>query len=537
MNDLRSKPHPPGFNHRSSRRFACDRCRAYKARCERNIDSGSCERCAKARLVCTTNFEHVSHLNIQSAGQQQHQSRDINGNINGNSTGNSASNAVREAGHGNSVRPLHQLPLDDQEQQGRDNSTSPRLSRPRSPQGQRQTAVDYQFSRQRAMSSAMHSISDGLVSHEGTSSADSSHSDSHPTTMSTETDSVNPGEYIFLDGDRTGLDGMDFSMDLSIPHLMFDKVDVPMLGDNSHQLARQDPLSRRSDDPTSFGDQANHTIHNPSMNLALKSPNIMNGNDNMRFFTPSTSSGQNDRQKRLAKAHKDLLKLNLELVEDQETLDEIIPLNGRINLRDSNLSLATQDSPIHRVLNRTSRYWEILKAISTHTVSTNEVDSAWQGRRPTNTLLLVHLLTTYICLVRICRAVFFHLYHVLQVIPSDQLGTVLNLPSIKFGEFQMENNPTIQVQALIELSSNMLLRIEEALGISTSSGPGLSGGTVSSETLESHDCRQSIMNDPVAVSLREIILSQERIQLAANGVGDISLMNVMKKLKRLLQQR
>jgi hypothetical protein len=44
----------------STRRFACDRCRTYKLRCERNPTSGrsaGCERCIKANLLCKTTSE------------------------------------------------------------------------------------------------------------------------------------------------------------------------------------------------------------------------------------------------------------------------------------------------------------------------------------------------------------------------------------------------------------------------------------------------------------------------------------------------
>ena len=54
----------PGANSRNfrpSRRFACDRCRSFKLRCQRDEATGdACERCAKARLPCTTTFEHTA---------------------------------------------------------------------------------------------------------------------------------------------------------------------------------------------------------------------------------------------------------------------------------------------------------------------------------------------------------------------------------------------------------------------------------------------------------------------------------------------
>lgn len=43
------------LNYRQSRRSACDRCRGFKLRCERDqVNGRSCERCLKAQVGCTT---------------------------------------------------------------------------------------------------------------------------------------------------------------------------------------------------------------------------------------------------------------------------------------------------------------------------------------------------------------------------------------------------------------------------------------------------------------------------------------------------
>jgi hypothetical protein len=45
----------PTINYRQSRRSACDRCRGFKLRCERDqVNGRSCERCLKAQVTCTT---------------------------------------------------------------------------------------------------------------------------------------------------------------------------------------------------------------------------------------------------------------------------------------------------------------------------------------------------------------------------------------------------------------------------------------------------------------------------------------------------
>lgn len=49
----------PTLNYRQSRRSACDRCRGFKLRCERDrVNGRSCERCLKAQVVCTTSVGH-----------------------------------------------------------------------------------------------------------------------------------------------------------------------------------------------------------------------------------------------------------------------------------------------------------------------------------------------------------------------------------------------------------------------------------------------------------------------------------------------
>lgn len=55
-----------------SRRSACDRCRAYKLRCQRDEQPNEpCDRCSKARLVCTTTFEQASQRQPNRCGHLQ----------------------------------------------------------------------------------------------------------------------------------------------------------------------------------------------------------------------------------------------------------------------------------------------------------------------------------------------------------------------------------------------------------------------------------------------------------------------------------
>lgn len=353
-------------------------------------------------------------------------------------------------------------------------------------------------------------------------------------------------------------------MDFSMPHLVFDKIDFAGLSDH-YSISRNGAAApaaaaaaaARSAGPddvlamTRRGTNRSNNQASQNPNLANKHPDPQPPSESNSTSASYAAGGVNPETQQLTKNYRELLTLNLELLEDEQVLEQHKSLTNGDLRRDPQAVMSAEDNLISRVLRRTSRFWEILSSTTTipkarqRTPSDGSFNSdasrssrrqSWHEGGP-NTLIIVHLITTYVSLIRICRSVFQHLYHVFQVIPPDQVGTVLNLPSLQLGEFQMENNLTIQVQALIELSCTMLLRIEEALGVSTASGPGLSGEGVNGKTLDSHHCRNSIMRDPVAVSLREIILSQERLHNAANEVGRPSLQVVMDNLKRLLQRR
>lgn len=272
-----------------------------------------------------------------------------------------------------------------------------------------------------------------------------------------------------------------------------------------------------------------------------------------------------------AKSYKELLKLSLELIEDQELLDTQAPLTLK-HKPGTVCSNSQQHHPINRMLKNTTRFWEMLKRISTtsdvpqqhcssyestatgsssnSSHSNTGQDWTWAGTADTNYgnwdssslpsslvslprqdhLLIVNLMTTYVYLVRSCQGVFTRLYNALEVSPAADFSSILNLPSLQFGEFQLHNNLAIQVKVLIELISSMLLRIEDTLGISQV--------TLSkrSSLSENQNYRLSILNDPISVSIREIILSQERLQ---GGIysGELAFQDVINNLKQLLDRK
>lgn len=65
------------LNYRQSRRSACDRCRGFKLRCERDqVNGRSCERCLKAQVVCTTSVGQPTSHYPPSKGDSGSLSRD-----------------------------------------------------------------------------------------------------------------------------------------------------------------------------------------------------------------------------------------------------------------------------------------------------------------------------------------------------------------------------------------------------------------------------------------------------------------------------
>ncbi|KAF4964956.1 hypothetical protein FSARC_7183 [Fusarium sarcochroum] len=566
MNEDRVRSDTAATSFRSPRRFACDRCRAYKARCERNGDLGvSCERCLKSQHTCTTNFDNIPP-GMSFAIQKQQQQQQHHHWRRGSGASNNPTREIRP----DTVSVQRQSPTTAEHGAAQVPFTSPRMPTGRN---NRQIYPGEEPSLSRAIlqnenlyssaEAAAAAVDVYIASETSSRPLSSSQSTNEQTLVSSEdpkfddsTTNVSSNNNNWLDSNYTGdLEEMDYSMAFSMPHLVFDKIDFAGLSDH-HSTSRNGAGAARSaglEDVSAMmrpGSNRSSNQANQNQNPANKRPNPPRS-ESESTSTSYAAGRVNTETQELTKKYRELLKLNLELMEDEEVLEQHKSMTNGDLRRDPQAAISAEDNLISRVLRRTSRFWDILSSIATIPETRQRIPSdgsfngdasgpsrrqSWHRGGP-DTLIIVHLITTYVSLIRICRSVFQHLYHVFQVIPPDQVGTVLNLPSLQLGEFQMENNLTIQVQALIELSCSMLLRIEEALGVSTASGPGLSGEGVSAKTLESHHCRNSIMRDPVAISLREIILSQERLHNAANEVGSPSLQVVMNNLKGLLQRR
>jgi hypothetical protein len=153
-------------------------------------------------------------------------------------------------------------------------------------------------------------------------------------------------------------------------------------------------------------------------------------------------------------------------------------------------------------------------------------------RRTPDILLVTTLVTTYILLMRNWRCIFSRLLDQLDSRSGDTAGAnVLELPGVQMGGFQIPSNPAIQIPVLLELTSGMLHTIETALGLTYSAGCSSGRGRE-----DGVNC-WAVLIDPVAVSIRETLISQERVRTGREGNGgELSLNQMMERVKRQVEK-
>lgn len=204
-----------------------------------------------------------------------------------------------------------------------------------------------------------------------------------------------------------------------------------------------------------------------------------------------------------------LTQLSLEIIEDYELLRTSSPLKDQPANVPHHCSSTEQQRPFNRMLNQASQLWDIIKSMSASAATEGARDSLTPATRAplprrTDQVLIMTLITTYAHLMRNCRGIFMRLLFALQ---SDASAELI-LPRLQFGTFQLSNSLPIQVKVLIEITSGLLLRITNALGIDPD---GVMAGPPPAPASMRHDSETGLLflNDPIAVSLRDTILSQE----------------------------
>jgi hypothetical protein len=100
---------------------------------------------------------------------------------------------------------------------------------------------------------------------------------------------------------------------------------------------------------------------------------------------------------------------------------------------------------------------------------------------------------------------------------------------LQLGGFRLINNPSIQIQVLFELRSDMFQRIELMLGVGQDGAEG--------RYAEGKEKGRQVINiSPFAASIRETLLYQEKMRTAAkHGMGDFSLKDITSKVKMQLE--
>lgn len=137
------------------------------------------------------------------------------------------------------------------------------------------------------------------------------------------------------------------------------------------------------------------------------------------------------------------------------------------------------------------------------------------------------ILTCYICLVRIYRTVFSHIHNLLLARPSQAELTPI-LPGLQLGGFQLESHRNLQIRILMQVSIQMLDRIEAALGLPDDSG------TAGREGVRG----VGILEDSVSTALLEIVMKQEAMDCAEGVRGGSKLLrDTWKSINSLLKGR
>ncbi|KAJ5145388.1 hypothetical protein N7448_002780 [Penicillium atrosanguineum] len=269
---------------------------------------------------------------------------------------------------------------------------------------------------------------------------------------------------------------------------------------------------------------------------------------------------------------KRLLKLNLDLIEDLELLESGSLMMGSSSLLrgDSSPTVGKLDLPIFRMLSHSTQFLEILEmgigAAEDSFNLTNFFDSSQEALRikhntkplPTDIMgssvedgerttssydsgyssmmepsqeqakalepqrcdisTALSMLGTYCHLVRVYRAVFTQLYQLFLIIPPADAAAYLLLPNLRFGQFHMDENLTVQVQVLIELGSSMLVKIERTLGMSQGSTREPDGEI---------STMRFILDESPLVYIRDHIMAQEQF---THGIPLRETMNCLRQL-------
>ena len=456
------------------RRSACDRCRAHKLRClraESTTDALTpCRRCSKAGAICSTGISGRPGRPSRSARGEKQQDA-INANVPGS------------LGHLDSAEPapswLHDW----------DNVFQPSTGSEESPQH-----------------------------HPGTLGLQGDNFVDRPDPGTASGDSIHLGAGSF-----------EFESLLNMTHMD----PLGNIQDNDMDFETNDYLAGHQ--PTSAGDQLSHQLE-----AAGNIPEI--------HFEKTDLKEQILR--RLADLHSSLL-ADLNIMRDVGKCP--CQRSSRVSLassqRNSDGKTEEYNFLIGRMLNKAETFVSILQQLSPPVSSKSDAglggsesdsDRSDEDQDLMNTFTSRHnevapiepdsitfkasssslrcdvpmtlsILTCYVCLIRIYRTLFSSIHTALVISKERNMELPPLFPGMKLGGFVPRMN--FQVQILVQISTNLLNKIDEALGVSDSQSParkgvGILDQTVSAgllQTMMKEEATEGLENgDPSKESPREI---------------------------------
>ncbi|KAK8076186.1 hypothetical protein PG994_003458 [Apiospora phragmitis] len=393
---------------RKSRRSACDLCRLYKLRCDRDERRGkSCGRCNAVNQPCKITLGRP----VQAPGNEAKERENL---LNATTTATTLT-----------TTPTTNLEPD---------YLSRQLGRPLVPASGGGVPVPTTLCTTSATAGPLTSLAESVPCE-----------DSNP---------------MFPDHqNHTDYSDMDFCM----PVPSFDSGDFSFMFPDA-QLGLSNPATAE------LSDERNFEPHTALEAASLEPWRSLHGGD---VSTPVPHRTMDDHELP-ATDSKSLTQLSLEIIQDYELLRANSPLKDQPGTVLHHCSSAEQHRPFNRMLHQAEQLWDILKNASAKLI----------------------------------------------------------LPSLQFGTFQLSNSLPIQVKVLIDITSGMLLRITNALGINPA---GVTASPSPASTQNDSEARLPFLTDPVAVSLRDTILSQEH-DLPENE-QHMSLHGIMVDILHLVDQK
>ncbi|KAJ5747128.1 uncharacterized protein N7511_008824 [Penicillium nucicola] len=532
----------PTLNYRHSRRSACDKCRGQKLRCERGHMNGmSCERCLKAQQPCITSMNHPAPVFLPIHHAQGLVQRDSDDRI-----------------FGYNHDAISMIPK---------------------PSTSKGTSVVLPSSTNAGLSNSLQSnfLDDQLPLQ------------------------YLPGDTPFPSPEDLGL-GMP--LDIRVyptsfepwgqqPHWLNGNYNLPLLEsalpELTHQYSDESLYSPVLGTDISM-EATNESINTSELSLLNQLPSY---SETAQFFgaegipesfwsnldsLPSPVGFRpgvpcQEKPTSVPSRRKELLKLNAELLDDLDMLEEDhVALSSESLLNDLfNPSVTHLKLPVYRLLHHSSHLLEIIQSFDISPESCNNTpaksitDSLPRGQEGSTSMfhdvsnnsdeyattislhdsgygtamkyfpdrsittsgpkcdiaVLLSVLEAHCYLTRIYRTICLRLYQLFLSVPPVDAKVYLLLPKLQLGHFHMDGNLAVQVQVLLDLGSRAMGQIDELLGFS-------SGYIQKHEQTESYS-PGAIGKGNWSTAIRDLVLAQEQ------DACEMTLVDLMQRLRQLVR--